>query len=1765
MKRNLTIYLVLTLVVISPLVGWFSVPRVKAATYTVTTVADNGDNMNPTSGSLRKAIIDANNSAGLDTISFNIAGAGVQTITLPSQLPTITDAVVIDGYTQPGASANTQAVGSDATLLIELNGTSAGAGVSGLTISAGGSTVRGLVINRFSSIGIHLLTNGGNTIEGCYVGTNAAGTANLNNSSVGIYINGVPNNLIGGTTPAARNVISGNLQGMQLASSSATGNTVQGNYIGTDKTGTVALGNTPGDGVMINAASNNTIGGTVAGAGNLISGNAQDGVGVSGGNNNTVLGNLIGTDATGTLDRGNARDGVLIRAGSSGNTIGGTVAGARNVISGNNGEGVEIIESSSNNQVQGNYIGTNATGTADLGNSLRGIAIDSGTNNTIGGTTAAARNVISGNDLYGIYLLGGTSLQILGNFIGTNAAGTAAIGNSSAGIEIRGGVSTVIGGTTGTSPGGACTGACNLISGNGGIGISHANGAAITVQGNFVGTDVNGTADLGNGSTGIGLNSNATGDIVGGTTAAARNIVSGNNSQGIEVGGSGGGHTVLGNFIGLNSAGTAAISNSLIGVSINGSGNTIGGTVAGAGNVISGHSNRPGIEIGGSANNIVQGNLIGTDASGILALPNQTGIQISLNASNTLIGGATSGARNIISGNTGDGILIGRPSNANCCSSSNNTVQGNFIGIDVTGTADLGNGGNGVVLRDSPSNIVGGTMAGERNVISGNNASGIRLDKVFGGTTGNLVRGNYIGTDASGTSALGNSASGLFIADSFDNTVGGSTAGAGNLIAFNTGNGISLNSGTGNAIRGNSIFSNTGLGIDLGGDGVTPNDACDGDGGANNLQNFPVINSINRPNGNIVINGTLNSSANTTFTLDFYQSPMADPSGFGEGQTYLGSTTATTDGSCVASFSATLPAQLGGVITVTATDAAGNTSEFSQVVGSPTAIDLISFTAASYPDGVLLEWQTGFEVDNLGFHLYREEAGKRTMITPQLIAGSALAAGSGVAMNSGRSYAWFDKLSEVNGAEYWLESVDLNGESNWQGPVTAQLIGDQASKKTRATLLSKLGRSESLLYQTLPLEAKTVSGRARPEQITLQTDLAAQTAVKIAIKQEGWYRVSSQELIAAGLDANADPRFLQMFVEGREQPVAIIEDQQTKSPSFAVEFYARGVDTAYSNSRIYWLTVGAQAGLRIKQVKESGAPPPVESFAYTVERKDRTIYFSALRNGEAENFFGAVIARDTVVQDLFVQHLDQMSPVSTTLEVALQGVTLLPHEVKVRLNGTELGVINFMGQGQGVASFSVRQSQLHEGLNQVTLTAQSGPSDISLVDYLRLTYQHTYNADSDTLRLTASGNQAVTINGFTGPQIKVIDITDPNSPEELLGEVQQQRRGYGITVTAPGDGLRTVLALTDSTIKHPAAVVANEPSTWRSPANRANLIIITRRDFFADLEPLKKLRQKQGLSIATVDVEDIYDEFSFGEKSPKAVKDFLTFAYTNWKRPPRFVLFAGDASLDPKNYLGYGDSDLVPTKLVDTEFNETASDDWFADFDNDRLAELAVGRLPVRSASETAVMVSKICSYENSKGSQEALLVADTNDGYSFEDASHQLLAWLPQNLSVAEINRGHLDAVTAKQQLFEAINRGQKLVNYTGHGSVDLWRGNLLTSGDVANLRNAENLSVFVMMTCLNGYFQDAALDSLAESLMKTETGGAVAVWASSGLTLPTEQAVMNREFYRLLFSPGTSSLLPSNKLTIGEATQKAKLSVQDSDVRRTWILFGDPTMKLR
>jgi hypothetical protein len=839
---------------------------------------------------------------------------------------------------------------------------------------------------------------------------------------------------------------------------------------------------------------------------------------------------------------------------------------------------------------------------------------------------------------------------------------------------------------------------------------------------------------------------------------------------------------------------------------------------------------------------------------------------------------------------------------------------------------------------------------------------------------------------------------------------------------------------------------------------------------------------------------------------------------------------------------------------------------------APTDIHLTSFTADAFAGnakspkgGVLLRWQTGYEAANLGFHVYRDEGGKPARVTPDLIAGSALFVGARTVLAAGRSYVWRDTSQQATPeTQYWLEEISLDGRSTWHGPVksinSVEKRGASDTFETNSKLLTDLSGDSSQQGASAPVELKAKAGKITPARLVVQSAMAGNAAAKMTVDREGWYRVGQPELAAAGYDPRSDPRLLQLFVDGQEQPMNVLTDKQGQFT--AIEFYGLGVDNAYTNKRTYWLTAGDNAGKRITVVQEQGGLPSQASFSYTVERRDRTIYFSSLRNGERENFFGSVIAREPVDQSLTLQHVEQPSNAQALLEVALQGVASAIHSVNVQLNGNDAGNLVFTGQSRGVASLSVSASLLKEGANVVRLISQAGQSDVSLVDYIRLTYQHKYVADNNVLRLNADGRRQVTISGFSNDQVRVIDVTNPSAVQEVIGTIQRQKDGYSVTLTVPGNNSHTLLAFTNDQARRAVDLIANQPSSWQQPTNAGDLIIIARRDLLASLEPLKLARQKQGLTVATVDIEDVYDEFSYGQKTPQAVKDFLSYAKANWKKAPRYVLFVGDSSFDPKNYLGLGDSDIVSTRFIDTQFMETASDDWFADFNSDGVPDLAVGRLPVRNAAEASSLVAKIIGYDQQRPSDSVLLVADKNEGYDFVGANARLRVLVPADIRVQEVDRGRVDDSTARDQLLEAIASGQKIVNYTGHGSIEQWRGNLLTNADAANLGNWDHLSLFVTMTCLNGYYQDAALDSLAESLLKAERGGAVAVWASSSMTTPAEQSVLNQQLYRLLFGGDPATGKP---LTLGEAVAKAKVVVIDPDIRRTWILFGDPTMRLK
>ena len=645
-------------------------PLAPTSIFTVTNTNDSG------SGSLRAAILNVNAASGASTINFNIGGNGVHTIKPITMLPTITKPVILDGTSQPGYAG---------TPLIELDGSILGANshTNGLTLSGGNSTIRGLIINRWDRYGVWFQTNGGNTVAGNWFGLDATGSFRASITATAVFIDNIPNNTVGGTNPADRNVISGSGNwGVGIFGVNATNNRVVGNYIGTDVTGSGAIANLAGVTIGTNA-SNNVVGGASPAERNVISGNDKhDGTGI----------------------------GVALYDGATGNTV------------------------------LGNYIGTNPAGTARLSN-FDGVHIEDAFGNFIGG----ANSLIASS----------------------------------------------------------CTAACNLIAGNNNNGISIMTTGPIIAQNN----------------------------------------------------------SVQGNWIGLNAAGTASLNNA------------------------------------------------------------QDGIYLE-NSPFNLIGGSTFDRRNVISGNAIEGIEFLGPG------SHNNLVQGNYIGTDPAGASAIGNVGVGVFVGASPNNSIAD------NLISGNSGTGIILFEPAG--TGMSITNNRIGVSAGGLSPLGNQGHGLLIFSS-NNQIGGTGPGQGNLIAYNAASGIIIDSAkgiaTGNAMRHNLIFGHTNshLDVDVGNDWIDNNPTC-ALGGANNHQNFPTLTSASTGGGYLKIQGYLTCLANNSYALDFYAHPACGSGDHGGGMIFVGSTNATTNGAGTASFNSTFAANIpaGYIATATATSPANDTSEFSQ-------------------------------------------------------------------------------------------------------------------------------------------------------------------------------------------------------------------------------------------------------------------------------------------------------------------------------------------------------------------------------------------------------------------------------------------------------------------------------------------------------------------------------------------------------------------------------------------------------------------------------------------------------------------------------------------------------------------------------------------------------------------------------------------------------------------------------------------------------------------
>ena len=857
------------------------------------------------------------------------------------------------------------------------------------------------------------------------------------------------------------------------------------------------------------------------------------------------------------------------------------------------------------------------------------------------------------------------------------------------------------------------------------------------------------------------------------------------------------------------------------------------------------------------------------------------------------------------------------------------------------------------------------------------------------------------------------------------------------------------------------------------------------------------------------------------------------------------------------------------VVTSTTTDPnpGNNFSSVISTIQAPTAVQLSSFRAQNLAGGgVVLEWSTRAEMRNLGFHVYREDAQGRHQINPSIIAGGALFLRGAQPQHAAKTYRWIDPQGNAQ-SSYILEDVDLNGTRTAHGPVSPDSMAQESAQIVPAPLLRQLNGFASPaamaprhpvgpIIAPSPIVDPEVSGAFLDEK----------PAAKISIQAEGWYSVSGAQLAAAGFDAG-DARSLQLYAEGVEQPMQIVSKQHGRlGPNDSIAFYGTAIDTPFSGTRVYWLINGSQAGKRIASSATGSGNANVSSFSDAVTLEQRTTYVAALLNGiNNDNFFGAIVNSEPVDQLLAVSHLDTTSSIPMELDITLQGATDgQPHSVSVALNGASLGTMSFSNQSNVTNTFSVAPGMVQNGTNTVTLAALDGDNDISLVQSITLRYPHTYAADSNWLRASAPGGSRVQFTGFSNSQIQVFDITNPLAVEQLFGPISFENSGSAITVTVPGSASaapHTLLAFSADQIASPSGILFHAASSLPEQKQGAEIVIITHPDFLSTVAPLVALRKSQNSSVAVVTTDQLYDAYNYGERSPFALRAYLQAASTTWREKPQSLLLMGEASFDPRNYLGFGDFDFVPTRLIETAAFKTASDDWLSDFAESGFATIPTGRIPARTAADASLVVSKIVNYEsgNSNGAwtHQALVIADQNVGVDFTSEANSASLILPSSLTQTKILADGMDPATASQEIISAINSGALLVNYTGHGSEQQWSfSDLLDNTSAAALTNGNRLPVFLIMDCLNGFFHDVFAESLSSALLFAPNGGAVGVWASSGFTTAPPQASMDQALL--------AGLAANPSQPIGRAIITAKANILDPDVRRTWIFFGDPAMRV-
>lgn len=821
--------------------------------------------------------------------------------------------------------------------------------------------------------------------------------------------------------------------------------------------------------------------------------------------------------------------------------------------------------------------------------------------------------------------------------------------------------------------------------------------------------------------------------------------------------------------------------------------------------------------------------------------------------------------------------------------------------------------------------------------------------------------------------------------------------------------------------------------------------------------------------------------------------------------------------------------------------------------------------------GAWVRWRMESELKNAGFRVYRlDKSGE--MPVSDFILGSYITNGDRLLL--GAEYNYFDPKGTPESA-YFVEAVDDKGvpmRTSYKVPESVESIHDVpgGTRVIEEAFAPKAGdnRVSQELNVTSELKAEIESGLLEPDPVRHREVISTPGGVRVTSKAGGLVRVSKTELQNGGFDVNSASANWQLYLEGVELPMIIGPNGDY------IEFLGKAIDTLETDIRTYYLIPGASAG---KRIANQVARPPLASvlsqrYSQVFVRADKKNYLSQVLNGSTDNWFGDVVTSGGFDYKFNLSGIDR-TPGTRKVKVAFQGYSTTSHLIELTLNGNLLTPASGSGRNAFETEIDVPVAMLLDGENTFRMKSIASSGDFSFLSRLEIDFPRKHIAIGNTLEFQADNLRNTQLSGFSSSNVRVFDVTYENHPRQMTNLSVAQTNGTWGTVI-PASRTRIIYAIENGAAGTALSVTPNDTALLEAPQNAGTFLVITHPSLLTQANAWAAYRAGQGVVTKVVDINEIYDEFSYGVVSSYAIEDFLEYAKNNWQTPPAYVLLIGDGHYDSKNVdasdIGYWN--MIPARTVDTLYMETGSDEALSDFNDDGLAEIPIGRIAARSGASVTNVLNKTIVWEaglNANSMNRGVLFAhDWPDGYDFQAMSNRLMSNLPGGVPKLSISQtsptGQADIIAATNETDggttqnPGANAGQYLLNYTGHGAVGVWRNTAFFSFQQAPLlTNANYPSLMVSLSCLNGYFM-TTFDSFAEAMTNAGNGGAVMVWASTGETTPDVQEIMGTRFYTKL---GDGSIP-----RIGDLINDAKAVVPaGADVRLSWALLGDPMLKVR